>query len=136
METVILTGRVESLGKHKTYEKRGKIIVWDKTLKYRYKFLVVEGKLIIAPIDDHLTLYMLYQTKDLQIKDAKVKLSTTSEEEWLKGPPVTCAGRIDGFGKVVDWISFHFQTPIPDPTTAKSIQKEITALFHKGQLNP
>lgn len=113
--------------------------LWDCA----YKFLVINGVLVIAPIADHQDLYAAFMTWADPVEEAKEKAARILEE--LKTSAVklgaygssscvvTAAGSIDANGIVNKWIStgFNVQTPM---RMQQEIQDTVTALFQSGKL--
>ena len=135
METIILLdyARIRSLGIFRTFDIVKDEIEWFRP-ECAYKFLVVDGRLVIAPINDHTELYAVYSTRNLPLDEAKAKVEAVAKEQYSRRNfSVRGAGMIGADGKVTGWKSggFSIETPV---NMREEIELEVARLFQNGDL--
>lgn len=138
MESDILVNgeRISSLGIFRTFEKRGDAVYWHAR-DCAYKFLVVDGQLVIGAINDHSDLYAAWVLRN-EPADTTVKerAETIAREQWGKRNwSVTGAGKISTTGQIVGWKSECFRVETPE-SARMEIAEEVLRLLHSGALTP
>ena len=138
MESDILVdeARIKALGIFRTFEKKdGRFSFWTADLAY--KFLVVNGRLVIGAIDDHSKLYAAWVLRDEPASDdLKARVEEIANAQFgARNWAVTAAGKIGADGQVTGWKSecFRVETPV---SMQSAIAEEIARLFQAGELNP
>ncbi|MFA5945752.1 MAG: hypothetical protein WC802_02485 [Patescibacteria group bacterium] len=135
MNIAILEGidRVCALGVIKTFCETLDGLVWNDR-NCAYKFLVVDGQLVIGPINDHSELYAAFKMRAESIDDARSKIHTISMEQYGRcNYSVTAAGQISADGWVTGWKSTAFRLETP-PEMRGEIERAIAELYQKGAL--
>lgn len=98
-----------------------------------YKFVVVDKLLIIAPIRDHVYLYVVATTWGYPIEEAKAKKREIELTCRRSGGGVAAAGEVDINGVVTGWKSSGFNVVTPEDRRAE-IAEFILRLYETGEL--
>lgn len=102
--------------------------------KFAFKFIVVNGVLVIGPIRDHAQLYAAFVTRDEPAEDVKAKIGSISLEQFGgRNWSVTAAGEIDANGVVTGWKSTAFRVETPEDQRPE-IAATVLELFEAGKL--
>lgn len=137
MESTVLmdTQHIRTLGIFRTFSKEGDEVQWSNQ-ECAYKFIVVNGQLIIAPIGDHSELYAVYSVWNDPVDEVKSKVHAIAKEQWQgRNYSVTGAGTIGVDGRVTGWKSQCFRIETPSHMR-EEIEREVVRLFQIGELNP
>ncbi len=119
-----------------TGELDGVDVTWFSD-ESRYKFVVLNETIVIAPLNAHALVYGMYMTREMSIVDARKYLNpleryiymNQEEYRWqLQG-----AGNIAHDGTIIQWTSegFRVETPIE---LRPVIEEVIAKLFLDGTL--
>jgi hypothetical protein len=143
MECVVLLDceRIHALGNFPTFQKKGDNVFWDED-GCAFKFLVIDGRLVIGAIGDHLDLYAVYSLWDQPVdeetpdKISGIKRETIRQVYSSRGKnPVSGAGKIGADGRITGWKSDSFNVETPASMKAE-IEQEVARLFQAGKLTP
>lgn len=138
MESTILKDsvRIRALGIFPTFEEGGGEIHWNSQ-KCAFKFLVIDGRLVIGAIGDHSELYAAYRSWDEVPSDEnKVRVSAIAKEQWAaRNYSVSAAGAIGVDGQITGWRSECFRVETPSQVR-DAIEQEVSQLFRTGALTP
>lgn len=137
MESIVLMDyeRIFALGILQTFYLEGGQLHWGK-LDRAFKFLVINGLLVIGPIGDHSELYAVYNTWSEPLALDEDKIRAIAREQWERSnDTVTGAGMISIDGRITGWKSecFRIETPL---YMRESIEQEVSRLFQAGALTP
>ena len=136
METILMDSQhIQALSSTiLSFSKEGDRVQWYSR-DCAYKFLVINGRLVIAPINGHDELYAVYRVWGEPVNEAKSKIHAIAKEQWDgRNHSVTGAGKIGIDGKVTGWKSecFRVETPV---YMREEIEREVARLFQAGDLN-
>lgn len=135
METIFIkdTQRIRSLGIMTTFQVEDGQVTWNvqDPQDVAYKFLVISGRLVIAPISDHTELYAVWSTLEEEpTRELKDRVRKIAEAQWgARNHLVTAAGKMSADGNVTGWKSdgFRVETPIHlREEIAQEVRKIIT----------
>lgn len=137
MNTIVLANElhIKALGIFRTFSKQGEEVRWHSR-ECAHKFLVVNDRLVIAPIGDHSELYAVFSVWDEPADEAKPKVSEIAKAQWgSRNYSITAAGKIGTNGQITGWTSecYRIETPAH---LREEIEREVTRLFQAGALNP
>jgi hypothetical protein len=102
---------------------------------FAFKFILVDGVLVIGPAQTHKELWATFLTWNLAVDDAKAKI----HEIWFttfidrKDRSVSAAGEIDVNGVVTGWRSEGFKVETPEDQRPE-IAATILRLYEAGKL--
>ena len=143
MKNVVLMDykRIRALGELPTFDKEGSNICWyDQNCAF--KFLVINGLLVIGAIGDHLDLYAVYSVWDQPVdeetpdKISAIRRAAHRQVYSSRGKnPVSGAGKIGADGRITGWKSENFNVETPAGMRVE-IEQEVTQLFLAGKLSP
>jgi hypothetical protein len=143
MESVVLLDceRIRALGNFPTFQKEGDKVCWDEN-DCAFKFLVIDGWLVIGAVGDHLDLYATYSFGDQPVDEETpdkiyaIKRAAHRQVYSSRGKnPVSGAGKIGADGRITGWKSENFNVETPAGMRAE-IEQEVARLFQAGKLTP
>ena len=105
--------------------------------KEAYRFLVVNGTLLIGAVVGHAELYAAWTLRDESINDdLKERAETVARDQYgARNWAVTAAGIVGSDGEVTGWESKCFRVKTPSSMWSE-LEQEIKRLFASGALTP
>lgn len=127
--------RIKALGLIGLLREREGVLKWGSA-EFGGKFLVIDGVLVVGPINDHSEVYAAYRTWELPLEEAVAQVRDIANRQWqVRDRGVTAAGSVDSQGKVTAWTSTCFGID-----TRAELRPEIEAclqqLWASGEMNP
>ncbi len=102
-----------------------------------YKFLVVNGTMIIGAVEGHAELYALWALRDKPFSDDISERAKAIAAEQYGRPRyqhgVTAAGIVSADGQVTNWKSLTYKVETPE-VMRDALGQEIKRLFTSGAL--
>ncbi len=125
------------VGMRCTFEKNGASITWRIKPDFAYRFLVVNGQLVIGAIDSHDELYAAWVLRDEPLSaDTRERAKLIAKNQWeARNWAVTGAGKVGADGMVTGWKSECFRVETPAGMRSE-IEQEIRRLYGSGALAP
>lgn len=127
--------RIKTLGLLGLLRERGGVFNWMSS-EFGGKFLVIDGVLVVGPINDHSEVYAAYRTWEMPLEEAQAKVRDIAKSQWeVRDRGVTAAGIVDSQGKVTAWTSTCFGIDTRAelrPPIAECLQQ----LWASGEMNP
>ena len=120
-----------------TFSIENGAIAWHCKQKAAYKFLVVDGRLVIGAVIGHIELYATWKLRNEPVdEDIETRFKAIVDKQWGKRNwAIQAAGNVDANGTITSWKSEGFRVETPE-NMRPAIQEEIVRLYHEGSLTP